>query len=357
MRIVVDIGHPAQVHYFKHFIRVMRERGHDVLVTANEKDLSFRLLQIYGFDYIPLGTYGSSLPRKVLTMPVIDAKMYRAVKRFKPDIFVSTGSIRAAHVAKMLCRPSVVFDDDEHTFPYYYPFVDAVCGLSGFRRQGSKIVPINGYKELAYLHPNWFTPDPDPFGHLGVSGCEDYAVLRFVAWNSFHDVGKRGVGSAPMKRLVEALEEHATVFISSELPLPDGFERYRLTASPEHIHTILYHARLSFCESGTMTTESALLGTPAVRCSAYVGDGDLGHFIELERTYRLIFNYRDAEPALEQALELLQSRRPKEEWLQKRDRVLRDKIDVTKFMIWFVETYPDSFSEMKEHPEAQFRFR
>jgi hypothetical protein len=37
--------------------------------------------------------------------------------------------------------------------------------------------------------------------------------------------------------------------------------------------------------------------------------------------------------------------------------MLRDKIDVTAFMVWFIENYPDSVNIMKENPEYQDRFR
>jgi hypothetical protein len=37
--------------------------------------------------------------------------------------------------------------------------------------------------------------------------------------------------------------------------------------------------------------------------------------------------------------------------------MLSDKIDVTAFMVWFVENYPESAKIMKENPDYQWRFR
>ena len=34
MNLLIDIGHPAHVHLFRNFYREMREKGHNVLVTA-----------------------------------------------------------------------------------------------------------------------------------------------------------------------------------------------------------------------------------------------------------------------------------------------------------------------------------
>jgi predicted glycosyltransferase len=88
MKIVVDINHPAHVHYFKNFIGKMKEKGHEILITASEKDISYRLLDLYGFEYIKIGNYGKSTFRKMVNVPVLDIKMLQAVRKFRPDIFL-----------------------------------------------------------------------------------------------------------------------------------------------------------------------------------------------------------------------------------------------------------------------------
>ena len=47
----------------------------------------------------------------------------------------------------------------------------------------------------------------------------------------------------------------------------------------------------------------------------------------------------------------------KREWTRKRGKLLKDKIDVTAFMVWFIENYPQSFEIMKENPEYQEKFK
>ena len=54
MNLLVDIGHPAQVHLFKHFVREAEARGHAVTVYAREKNHTLRLLaaekiRVWGF--------------------------------------------------------------------------------------------------------------------------------------------------------------------------------------------------------------------------------------------------------------------------------------------------------------------
>jgi len=99
MRLVVDINHPADYHYYKNFIRRMMDKGHEVLITATKKDVSFDLLERSGLEFVSLGSYGNTLAQKVLNLPLIDYRMYKAVQKFDPDIFLGLGSIRAPHVS------------------------------------------------------------------------------------------------------------------------------------------------------------------------------------------------------------------------------------------------------------------
>ncbi len=38
MRVLIDIGHPAHVHLFKHFAWETTKKGHDVTFTTREKE-------------------------------------------------------------------------------------------------------------------------------------------------------------------------------------------------------------------------------------------------------------------------------------------------------------------------------
>ena len=357
VRIVVDISHPGHVHYFKNFVRAARQRGHEVLITASEKEMAYRLLDEYGLDFTPLGGYGSTLASKAINIPRLDLKMYSAVRKFRPDLFLGFGSIRNAHVSKMMRKPAIAFDDTEPSpieHMLYVPFTDAILTPSSFRKDfGRKHVRYDGYIELAYLHPDNFRPDPTVLQWVGLNKDDPYVIMRFVGWKAGHDVGRGGFELATKFRAVRELEKYGRVLISSELPLPPELEPYRLTAPPGQIHHLLHYARLLVGDSGTMTTEAALLGTPAVRCDSIVAAGDLGNFAELEHRYGLIYNFAAPQPALDRALSLVARPRLKEEWRAKRDAMLRDKIDVNAFMVRFVEEYPASFAACRERGAAR----
>ncbi|MGI5970630.1 MAG: DUF354 domain-containing protein [Oscillospiraceae bacterium] len=337
MTIVVDIGHPSHAHFFKNFITVMLGKGHKIIITASEKDIAPALLKAFGFEFINLGSYGNSLLGKILNAPVMDFKMYKAVKYLKPDIFLGFGSVRAAHAAWLLNRPSIIFDGDSFTYPFYRWFASTVCAFSGYDISGKNIVSINGYKELAYLHPRWFEPD------AAVMPRRPAVLLRFVS-RAFHELGKMAFDEDFKIKLVLKLEKYADVYISSEGALPDSLERYRLKIKPEEMHSFLSGASLLVTDSGTMTVEAALLGVPVVRCDSFIGGDRLGVFQELENKYGLVYSFWEAGPALLKAVELACTPDAKALWEKKRQRLLREKIDVTSFMVWFVENYPNSIA-------------
>jgi hypothetical protein len=102
-----------------------------------------------------------------------------------------------------------------------------------------------------------------------------------------------------------------------------------------------------------MASECAMLGTPAI----YVNSLEVGYCTEEENKYKLIYGYRNSDGVLEKARELLNATNIKQEFQIHREKMLSDKIDVTAFMVWFVENYPESAKIMKKNPDFQLRFK
>jgi uncharacterized protein len=129
MKIVVDINHPVHVHYFKNFIWEREKRGHEMLITASAKDILYTLLDNCGFSYVKIGNYGKSILEKLVILPILDLKMDQTVRKFEPDLFLGFGSIRAAHISKILGKSYIVLDDTERAkweYLLYVPLTDSI---------------------------------------------------------------------------------------------------------------------------------------------------------------------------------------------------------------------------------------
>lgn len=340
MRIFFNICHPAQVHLFKNVIWNLEKRGHECKITAVDKEVSLNLLDIYGFKYDVVGSEKRSLFSKATEMLKIEYSLFEIAKSFKPDVLVGgVGNVYSAHVGKLIRKPSIIFDDTEHSKIEHFlmdPCATVICTPSCYiTNLGRKHVKYDGYHELAYLHPNNFTPNSEILKELGLKEDDVFIVLRFVSWNASHDIGHYGIQNKA--EFVKELEKYGRVLITSEVELESSLEQYRVKISPEKLHDLLYYARLCVGDGGTTAVESAILGTPSIYVSSLVGT--MGNFIELEEKYGLLFNYDNSARALNKAIELVQNSHVKDDWKKKREKLLKDKIDVTSFIVQFVENY------------------
>jgi predicted glycosyltransferase len=164
MKLLIDIGHPAHVHLFKNFVWEMKKRGHEVLITARKKEITLDLLDKYGFDYITVGEMKSGTFNLMKEWVLRDIRILNLALNFNPDILIGMHNPVVSHVAKILRKKSIIFTDTEHAKLanwVTFPFSDSICTPSCFKRDiGKKQIRYNGYHELAYLHPNYFTPNP-----------------------------------------------------------------------------------------------------------------------------------------------------------------------------------------------------
>ncbi len=341
MRILIDVGHPAHVHFFKNFIWEMRKRGHELVITARDKDVALRLLKAYGIEYTVVGHASKRKFGLMVEWLKRDWKIYSLAKKFHPDILVGIHNPCVAHVAKLIGARSVIFTDTEHAKLanlVTFPFSDVIYTPSCFIKDlGKKQVRYNSFHELAYLHPHYFKPDPSVLGSLKLSRDDKFIVVRFITWCANHDIGQHGFDMGAKQRLLAELGKYGSVFIISEGSLPEEFEKCRPGIPPERAHDLLYYATLYIGEGATMATEAAMLGTPAIYVSSLWDT--MGNFIELGEHFRLVYSFKNPEAAIQKAVELLQQPDLKQVWGQKREQFLADKIDVTQFMTESIQSY------------------
>ena len=338
MKVMVEMGHPAHVHSFRHMIATLEKQGHEVRICAWRKDITLRLLGTFGLRYDELGSNtGSGLWRKLLLGGKGVSAMWYVARDFKPDLFVSRLSPVSGMVSRLCGKPHVAFADTDFSFlsnTVALPMTDVVITPSCFREDlGRKQIRVNSYKELAYLHPHYFTPDPSVLLSEGLTPDTPFAVVRFVSWQAAHDVGQGGFSQEGRVRLVRELAKCGRVLVSGEDGLDSEVREYAFKAEPHLIHHFLYYASICVTEGGTTASEAAVLGTPAVLMNTLIA----GVQTELEERYGLVFNFHDRrneDAAIAWALQVMtQSSSNRKEWRAKAARLVQDNVDVTQFMV------------------------
>lgn len=295
MHIVVDINHPAHVHFFRNFIKIAKKQGHKILVTASNKEMAQTLLKKYHLSYVDMGSYGEKTWQKVLMIPVMDYRMWRATKKFKPDLFLGIASIRGPHAAKLLKARAINFDDTGYpmTVKLYYPFIEEVYTPFCFKPNfGKKQIRYNGFHELAYVHPKYYK-SKNINRELGLKKTEPYFIIRFVGWGAGHDIGQLGFTNTQKIELVRLLENYGKVFITSEKGVPQELKKNVLKNSPEKIFDLMANAQMVISEGATVASEAALMGVPTVSVNSIYCDT-----LAEQQKYGLLRYFLDGKKAL-----------------------------------------------------------
>ncbi len=344
MKLLIDISHPAHVHFFRHPLRLLRARGHEVLVTSRAKEVTLDLLRELGLEHIELSAMRQtgimSLARELL---VREVRLRRIVKQYKPDLLTAIGGIFISHVGRLTRTPSVVFYDSPNAWlqnALTYPFASRVvvprCYTGWLPAKRS--MRYDGYHEISYLHPDYFMPNRNKAVSNGLAPEGDTFIVRLVAWAASHDIGERGLNDILVERIVGMLESRGTVLVSSERPLPPRLSAYRYHGNPAEIHHVMAFCRAYVGESATMASESAMLGVPAIYCARTIPVTT----VEQEERYGLVRNIRSHDwSLLESAISWALSQ-PRAYFEQAQNKLMDDTIDVARFVADYLENYPDT---------------
>ena len=103
------------------------------------------------------------------------------------------------------------------------------------------------------------------------------------------------------------------------------------------MHDALAYASYYFGESGTMTAECAMLGTPAIQISG-LPRGTIGTLSELDNKYNLVEIYENYDDRiLKDIIGRLNDIKFYSKIIKRRQQLIDDTIDMTQYMINLIE--------------------
>lgn len=366
MNVLIVTGHPAQVHNFRNVREELIKRGHKVFWLTTPKDIATNLLDTLAISYAVLHKPKKNILSQAWTLVRNVLWEIRYLRRNKIDIVVTRTDPYTA-VAAWLCRiPNIMLQDTEHstTNKFLRPFVKMgsvvlvpECFWFQLRKDELR---FPGNIELHYLHPKRFTPKP-VWDLLGIEPDTRFAIVRFVKWDAFHDTQLVGGFTLDQKRtLIQRLQAHLRVFISSESELPADLEPYRIHIPIEQMHHVQAAAALFVGESATMASESVCLGTPAI----YIDQVGRGYTDE-EAREGLLWMFRPVpnrsslsasepswisggvEECIAKAEEISSPAFDTASYAKRHQAWMATKIDCTAFLTYFIENYPQSVDAVR----------
>ena len=336
MKAMLSIDHPAWAHQFRNIVKMLNDRGDEVLTLAVDKDGDTELLKKFGIPYVlsARSTGKNVFEKGLLFLGLCIEHSYRALK-FKPDILIGRASPMMAVASWVSRKPHIIYEDTEVS-----KFSLRIC-----KRLTTKILTprtfltdlgpcqerLDTYKELFYLHPSVFTPDKQVLRDAGFNPDEEYILVRFVAWNASHDIGKKGLDDQGKIDLVKKLSKYGRVYVSAEGELPEELKPYLLKTPYELVHHVLAFAKLVYSEGATMASEAVVLGTHALYVNTIVS----GSTREQCERFHLLYNFNVGEDRYEkataQAIELLETPNLVEIGREKQKKLLSEKVDINQY--------------------------
>lgn len=354
MRLIIDIGHPGHVHYFRNLYWNLRANHHEILIVARNKEVSFELLEHYQMPFVSRGIGKKSFVGKLTYLLYSSFLIFRLGYKFKPDIIISFASPYASLASFFLRCTNIVLDDTEvgrFERYIYKPLADIIITPKAFRENlGRKHFRFDGFMELSYLLPDYFKPEPSVLDHLGLKKDEKFIIMRFVSWEASHDKGQKGLSLQQKHEIINLCSEKARIYISSERKLPDTLEKFRLNIRPYQLHDALFYASLYIGEGATTASEACILGTPAI----YINTISAGT-LEEEGRFGALFSYRSFDGVSRQISQILNDDN-KEHYVALSRNMINERIDLTAFLTWLIEEYPLSREIIMKDPDYQYRF-
>ena len=317
MNILIDILHPAHVHFFRGFISAAKARGHNIVITTRNKEITNALLDRFGISYIHVSNPATGKIGQMWELLTRWIKMAWIIRRKKIDIAMSISGLCTGFPAWICNVPNIAFSDTEDatlsnklSIPFCTYFVTPEFFLHDVGRTHLR---YKGLHETAYLKKFNFEAAKEQLKAMNLP--ERYVIMRLVANDALHDEGIKGIQASVLENLIEELKRFGQVFITSQTPLPEKLAQYRLQVPIEQVHAVLAGAMLFVGDSPTMSVESSVLGTPAFLLTSRWNR--LGNMIGLEKQFSLLRNFAEFEDLVKAIREIKDPIQLKQEWSER----------------------------------------
>jgi predicted glycosyltransferase len=266
----------AHVLVFRPLIRLLRERGDEVEITARDYAQTLQLLELHGLEATVVGRHGG---RSRLGKARSLASRLRALRKWaRPrdfDLALAHGSHELTMTARRLGIPSATTHDYEFATLQHHLGMRAATNvvvpnsipaerLARFGARPPKLLRYPGLKEEYYLSD--FDPDPAVLEQLGVDRDRILVVLRPPPDVSLYHRHSNPLFPQTLGYLGELDTVHAVVLPRTE----EQREYVRELALPSVIlpdravdaQSLIALADVVVSAGGTMNREAAALGVP-----------------------------------------------------------------------------------------------
>lgn len=348
MKILFDIGHPAHVHLFRFVANELLEKGHPILFSVRSKAETLDLLKAYQLPYSVYEASKKNIFGKLLSYWVKLKSLNKIMLAFNPSITISHSSFYLSQVSWWHKIPNITLEDtgNMEQVALYLPFTSIILTPEAYNKNhGSRQLSYNGFHESAYINSDTFNEQFRP--HKDVHA--NTVLIRLVDWSASHDLAQHGISIKILDELIGRIPDKYQIKILSEGKLPKHLEHFALKIKPDELHAFLGNVVLYIGEGATLASECALLGIPTI----YINSRKAG-VIDVKANAGLIYHFRYEKGLIDKTLEILNSDHYQNMHRELAIAFQKNKINLSKFLVWFIENYPTSARTLKENPDYQY---
>jgi predicted glycosyltransferase len=270
MKIWIDFINTPQVTFFIPFINDFRKNGHEVMLTCRNSGNTVSLLENTGFPFVIISEgAGRGMLQKLFFFSLRLIKLFRYVKKNKPDIAASQSSFYQPVVARLLRVPCLYTNDNEYARGNLFGFLFAcevflpksLMGMSFVKRWPlkKKVFFYPSVKEAIYLSQQTFSDKTD-------HGKGTKIYFRPEPWSAQYYKGPLNFFD---DILIKLSLNYEVIVLSRDQKqcahyLQEKFNNLKVLLSPLTLGEIANDCLLFIGAGGSMTREMAVLNIPVI---------------------------------------------------------------------------------------------
>ena len=329
--VVIDILHCAHLNLYTYAIEtltreniavhvVLRPRGN--LISIFEKEFPY-------MPYVLIGKHNKTMFGKMLDLIKRDVAFLKYLSKINFEVGV--GGLNLIQITRFFGKPSIIFVDDiEYKLTYHLikAFAPWILIPKVIPAQGKNLLKYNGFKELAYLHPNHFKPNKKALEPYNLNPYE-YVFIREVSSASLN---YNRLEQGKLSKILDFIEDRDLKILLSleDKSLISLFRDHCIILKEpvDDIHSLLHFAAFTVTSGDSMARESCLLGTPAV----YTGARDMA--INTELIKRSCMFKVEEEKSIEDTIDFIINNDIKKEVEAKIKQAIKEEwVDTTEVLL------------------------
>jgi len=271
-KILLDITHVAEFNFFKNAIERMESFAEIDVIIRSRGQLAQIMDREFGKNkYDQIGKHYATIYGKLFGLIYRNIEVISYCHGKNYDLYTGFGSFYASFASRFYRKPSVLFPDD-----YEYKLTYNLCKYSSDYLvipdsipSTGNVLKYRGFKELAYLHPNYFSPNEKVLDYYNLEPNE-YVFIREISKRSlnYKDLDQidlptiiRSIYEAGLKAVVSLEDKNAYTKL----------ENCIIIDKPVDVFSLMHFALFSISSGDSMARESCLVGTPSI----YTGERDM----------------------------------------------------------------------------------